>query len=63
MRTGGFIPTKPLNQNVYPGDFFQIINGEMIALGNIFLKGVVDNDNVEIGYGTKLNPANWNFSD
>jgi hypothetical protein len=63
MKTGGFIPTKPLNQNVYPGDFFQIINGELIILGNIFLKGVVDSDNVEIGYDTKLNPVNWNFSD
>ena len=41
MNTHGFIPTKPLNQNVYPGDFFQIINGEFIVLGNIFRKKVV----------------------
>jgi len=63
MRTGGFIPTKPLNQNFYPGDFFQIKNGEMIVLGNIFRKGVVDPEQVQFGYGIKQNPGSWNFSD
>jgi len=63
MRSGGFIPSKPLNQNMYPGDFFQIINGEMIVLGNIFRKGVVAPQDVEFGNGIKLNPANWSFSD
>ncbi len=63
MRTGGFIPTKPLNQNMYPGDFFQIKNGEMILLGNIFRKGIVDPANVKFGYGIQQNPASWNFSD
>lgn len=63
MRTGGFIPSKPLGQNVYPGDFFQIKNGEMIVLGNIFRQGIVDTDNCNLGYGIKLNPANWNFKE
>lgn len=63
MRTGGFIPTKPLNQNIYPGDFFQIKNGEMFVFGNIFRKGVVDPEDVQFGYGIKQNPAGWNFSD
>jgi hypothetical protein len=63
MRTGGFIPTKPLNQNIYPGDFFQIKNGEMFVLGNIFRKAVVNPEMVEFGYGIKQNPAGWNFSD
>jgi hypothetical protein len=63
MRTGGFIPSKPLGQNIYPGDFFQIKDGEMIVLGNIFRQGIVDADNCNLGYGIKLNPANWNFKE
>lgn len=63
MRTGGYIPSKPLNQNVYPGDFFQIRNGEMTILGNIFKAGIVDADKSNLGYGIKLNPVNWDFSD
>lgn len=62
-RSGGFMPTKPLNQVMYPGDFFQIRNGEMIVLGNIFRKGVVAPQDIDLLYGIKLNPANWNFSD
>jgi hypothetical protein len=62
-RSGGFIATKPLAQVMYPGDFFQIRNGEMIVLGNIFRDGVVASQDVEFGYGIKLNPANWNCSD
>lgn len=61
-RTGGFIPTAPINQIVYPGDFFQIRNGEMIMLGNIFRNGVIAPHDVELGYGIKLNPAGWSFS-
>lgn len=63
MRSGGYIPTKPLNQNIYPGDFFQARNGEMIVLGNIFRGNVIDPRDVEFGNGIRLNPANWNFSD
>lgn len=63
IRTGGFIPTKPLNQNIYPGDFFQVKNGEMFVLGNIFRKGVIDPEKVQFGYGIEQNPAGWNFSD
>lgn len=63
MRTGGFIPAMPLNQNMYPGDFFQIKNGEMVVPGNIFRKGVVSPEDVQFGYGIKQNPAGWNFSD
>lgn len=63
MRTNGYIPAKPLNQNMYPGDFFQIRNGEMIILGNIFRQSLVDPGNVEFEYGIKLNPSNWNFGE
>jgi hypothetical protein len=62
-RTGGFIPTKPLNQNIYPGDFYQVRNGEMIMLGNIFRNGIIDPGDGRFDYGIKLNPACWHFSD
>lgn len=62
-RTGGFIPTAPINQNVYPGDFFQIRNGGMIILGNIYRNGVIAAQDVEIKNSIKLNPAGWSFSD
>ena len=60
--TGGFIPTKPLNRNIYPGDFFQIRNGEIVVLGNIFKNGIVDPDECNFGYGIKLNADSWNLS-
>lgn len=63
MRSGGYIPSKPLNLAVYPGDFFQVRNGEMVVLGNIFRNGVVDPADAEFGYGIKLNPVGWTFSD
>lgn len=62
-RTGGFIPSKPLNQNMYPGDFFQIRNGEIIVLGNIYRNAIVALDDIAFEYGIKLNPANWSFSE
>lgn len=63
FRTGGFIPGKPINLSVFPGDFFQIRNGEMLQLGNIFRNNIVDPGNVSFGYGSKLNPASWDFND
>ncbi|KQC01773.1 hypothetical protein [Pedobacter sp. Hv1] len=63
LQTGGFLPTKPLNQQVYPGDFFQIRNGEMIILGNIFRNNTVDPDSCQIDYNVKLNPIGWKFHD
>jgi hypothetical protein len=62
-RTGGFIPSAPINQIVYPGDFLQIRNGEIIVLGNIFRNGIIAAHDVELGYGARLNPSGWNFSD
>lgn len=62
-RTSGFIPSKPLNQSMHPGDFFQIINGEMIVLGNIFRNNIISKDDCTIEYGIKQNTASWNFSD
>ncbi|MEP0264338.1 hypothetical protein [Dokdonia sp.] len=62
-RTSGFIPTKPINQNMYPGDFFQIRNGEMIILGNIYRNGIVGKEDCIIQSGITLNAASWNFSE
>lgn len=61
-KTNGFIPSKPLKQHIYPGDFFQIQNGEIIVLGNIFRKNIVDADEVVFGYGITQNEYNWNFN-
>ncbi|GAB2808531.1 hypothetical protein [Ferruginibacter profundus] len=63
MRTGGFIPSAPLNQNLLPGDFFQIKNGGMMVHGNIFRHNIFPAEDVQFGYGIKLNPAEWSFSD
>lgn len=63
MRTGGYMPAAPLNQSFFPGDFFQIRNGEMVVLGNIFRDRVVDPLDAKFSYGIRLNPAGWNFSD
>jgi hypothetical protein len=62
-RTNGFIPTKPLALNMYPGDFFQITNGEIIVLGNIFRKNIINVDDVSFQSAIKLNPVSWNFSE
>ena len=65
LRTNGFIPAKPLDLNFFPGDFFQIYNGEMTLLGNIFRSPVIDAADVEFGdaRAMKLNAANWQFSE
>jgi hypothetical protein len=63
LRTGGFIPASPLNQLIFPGDFFQVRNGEMIVFGNIFRAGLTDPADCGLNYGLKQNPAAWSFSD
>jgi len=63
MRTNGFIPVSPLGKTVYPGDFFQIRNGQMIALGNIFRNGLIEPQEVALANHNKLNPEGWSFSD
>jgi len=63
LKTGGYIPTRALNQHVYPGDFFQVRNGEIVVLGNIFRNGVIDQSDCRFGYGSKLNASLWSFGD
>lgn len=62
VKTGGFIPSSPLNAALFPGDFFQIHNGMVWVLGNIFKKGLVDRDDMVIQERESLNEASWNFS-
>ncbi len=61
IRTNGFIPVLPLQYEVYPGDFFQIKNGEMLPLGNIFRKGLVAREDCDFDH-RPLSPANWNIN-
>lgn len=63
LRTGGFIPAMPLGQNMLPGDFFQLRNGQMILLGNIFRNGLIDPDNLVISRNIPLNQAAWEISE
>ena len=63
LATGGFLPVKPLSQHLYPGDFFQIRNGEMMVLGNVFRKGILDQSDCRFDRGVPLNPAAWDFGD
>lgn len=63
LKTGGFIPTKPLNQNLFPGDFFQIKNGEIILLGNVYRNAILNKLEIDISSPIALNAAVWNFSD
>lgn len=63
LKTGGFLPTKPLNKNFFPGDYFQIKNGEMILLGNIYRNAIISHHDADISGIISLNESNWNFSD
>jgi hypothetical protein len=63
LKTGGFLPTKPLNKNLFPGDYFQIKNGEIIFLGNLYRNAIVAPHDVDLSGIIPLNASNWNFSD
>jgi hypothetical protein len=60
--TGGFFPILPLGFQIFPGDFFQIRNGQIILLGNIFnprIVGYYERDFEEVSL---LNESNWQIS-
>ncbi len=60
-RTGGYFSVIPNSGNVYPGDFFQIRNGQLIFLGNIFNPMIIDANEVDFENEIKLNPSSWVF--
>ncbi len=62
LRTGGFIPSNPINQVIFPGDFFQIIHGEVVVLGNIFRHSIISKDDCLFDAGIKLNANQWTFN-
>jgi hypothetical protein len=57
----GFVPTIPLGHYVHPGDFFQINNGEITLLGNIYMNKLVSPENCDISSANLLHAANWSF--
>ena len=63
LQTGGYLPAKPLNHLLYPGDFFQIRNGEMIVLGNIFFGNLIRPEDVDLIYDDHLNSVEWKFDE
>ena len=58
-----FIPVKPIGQAVYPGDFFQIRNGNMLRLGNIYWNNIVRKENCQLGANTFEHLRNWYVSE
>ncbi|MGH2664785.1 hypothetical protein [Flavobacterium sp.] len=62
LKTGGFIPTKPLNQSLFPGDYFQIKNGEIILLGNLYRNAIIASEDADLSAVIGLNASNWNFN-
>ncbi|RYU91655.1 hypothetical protein EWM62_06870 [Mucilaginibacter terrigena] len=63
LKTGGYIPAKPLSHPLYPGDFFQIRNGEMVVLGNVFFSQIIKPEDINLIYDEHLNGAEWKFED
>jgi len=63
LKTGGFIPTSPLNKNLFPGDYFQIKNGEIVLLGNIYRNSIISPEDTKFSTVISLNTSSWNFSD
>ncbi|MCC6370079.1 MAG: hypothetical protein IT236_03635 [Bacteroidia bacterium] len=63
LKTGGFLPAAPLSLNVFPGDFFQIRNGEMQVLGNLFRKNILNGQEVALLPEINLSEQTWSLSD
>jgi hypothetical protein len=62
-KTGGYVPAKPLNQPLHPGDFFQIRNGEVIVLGNIYFGNMIRAEDVNLVYDEHLYAPAWKMED
>lgn len=63
LKSGGFISTVPANIPIYPGDFFQIHNGQIVILGNIFKDNLIDVGSYTLDTQQPQNQASWSFSD
>ncbi len=60
--TGGYFPIIPLGFQIFPGDFFQIRNGQIILLGNIFNPRMVGYFERDFEEDLMLNESNWQIS-
>lgn len=58
VHSGGYIPAI---ENIYPGDFFQIRNGQLVVLGNIYRSNVIHSGAVDIS-NRKHAPLDFCFS-
>ncbi len=64
LSTNGYIPANPITQIVFPGDFFQIKNGRMIRLGNLYKEGFIDEEHTRINKkGVRLTNYSWKMSE
>ena len=61
LRTG-YIPTKPIDVILHLGDFFQISNGSIVVLGNIFQNKVIQAEDLDIKFRTSLAENQWQIS-
>lgn len=62
-KTGGYVPAKPFNQSLYPGDFFQVRNGEVIVLGNIYFGNMIRPEDVNLVYDEHPHAPAWKMED
>lgn len=63
LRTSGFIPALPPGPHLYPGDFFQVRNGIIVRLGNIYKDGVISGEAIKISHNNKLNSFSWDYQE
>jgi hypothetical protein len=61
LRTSGFIPALPPGPHLYPGDYFQVRNGAVVRLGNIYKDGVISGEAIKVSHQNKLNSFSWDF--
>lgn len=60
LGTNGYMPTNPVTEIIYPGDFFQIINGKIQRLGNIYKEDLVEK--IRISEAVQLSAYRWQIS-
>jgi hypothetical protein len=59
LRTNGFTPAIPHVDQMLPGDFFQISNGGIRILGNIFKDRIIDPKDITLQYDIHHSHTNW----
>ncbi len=62
-KTGGYVPARPLSQPIYPGDFFQIKNGEIIVLGNIYFGNMIKPEDINLVHDEHSQAPVWKMEE